>query len=103
MLSEEDLEGLGGGENIIKIYLNSKVVLNNRNIIRIKIKEHLLFLQMTQVWFKSPHVTLATMDSALPSGLQEHQHTCGTHSQHMHIRMSKINNLIIKILKYQEI
>lgn len=57
MLSGEDLKDLREGENIIKIYLNSKVVLNNENIIRItriRIEEYLLFLQIAQVWFKSP-------------------------------------------------
>lgn len=81
-------------ENIIKTYLNSKVVLNNENIIRItriRKEEYLLFLQIAQVWFKSPHVTLTTVDPAPPPGLQKHQHTRDTHSPHMHIKMNKIN------------
>lgn len=38
---------LGGGKNMIKIYLNLKIVLNNENIIKCKklvIKSHLLLL-----------------------------------------------------------
>lgn len=55
---------LGEEENVIKIFLNSKIVLSNKNVIVIVIiiitmmviimKEHLLFLQGTQDWFWLP-------------------------------------------------